>query len=673
MVSAQQVLAENLARFETERDQVEAYFLKSSDVESRECPKDQECRSIVFDFHLQPQWHVYWKNPGDTGTAARVRTELSEWAGWQPGKLLFPTPKLLQSSGLASYGYEDRAVLVLPLRASALGSPRPLRVQLDWLICQSECIPESFVFQVGPDIGVCPSEVLRTWALTQPMPQTLRGHFSIEKSQLRLQVHELKFANLSGLYFFPEENPLLKASAKQTWSQQGTDLGARLEMDSSYQDQNSTILHGLIGREEGDLQAHEVEFVREESESLWHWLILAFVGGLILNLMPCVFPVLSLKILSFAKYAKDPRGARNHGIVFSVGVLVSFWVLAMMLLLLKQAGAHLGWGFQLQDPRFLSALIILFFLMSLNFLGLFEFDLPISGLNGLLNKSGYAGSFFSGVLATVVATPCTAPFMGAAVGVALAQPSVQTFLIFTSLGLGMAAPYLVLSSTPQLLSLLPKPGVWMENLKQFLAFPLLLTVVWLLSVFSQMVTPMQFIFVQGGLVSVTFGLWLGRFSKKIAVLWVIFTVLILAYGVSKVQRAETATASHGQFQKEDTSEPPSWHKFSVAALAEALSKKQNVFIDFTASWCLSCQLNKKAVLETEFGQKLFKDFKVVLFKADWTEPNDEIENFLQKYQRSGIPFYPLFAAGAEPPVILPEVLTPGILQEALQKNLKQGE
>jgi thiol:disulfide interchange protein DsbD len=660
-----------VTEFKSARDKVHIYL-------SPEPTGEAKSDLLLIDFQIEPDWHLYWQNPGDTGTALRIRPERSQWANLSPAdQIEFPSPAWTQTESLANFTYTGRTVFAVPLNGT-LKRGSPFSVYLEWLVCREECIPESAQLELDSHKPVS-NEALRQWLATKPLGQVLQGRWQRNKDSVKIQVKAPQQilagkVDLKELYFFPRFSPWLKASAIQNWVLQEEGLlTAEISLDSSFQS-GSESQEGLLGFQTGHEQAWPLKLqmgngtVAPEPVAAagpLKLLFLAFLGGLILNLMPCVFPVISLKIMSFAKHASTPLVARTHGLVFSLGVLLSFWFLAALLVGLKSAGHHLGWGFQLQDPRFLAVLILLFFLLSMNFLGLFEVDIPIHQLGKLQNAAGFGGSFFSGVLATFVATPCTAPFMGAAVGVALAQPSLLTFAIFSALGLGMAAPYLILSFSPGLLSLLPKPGRWMEILKQLLAFPMLLTVVWLLGVFSQIANFESVLFVQGGLVSVGFAVWLGRFHRSWAWICILLTFVLLSSFVVRTTAEVSAVNTE--------SSTDSWKPFSKIQLETLRAEGKTVFVDFTASWCLSCQLNKKAVLETAAGQKLFKDFNVVLMKADWTQPNDEIEAFLASYQRSGIPFYPLFVAGKTQAVILPEVLTLGLLKDYLTENIQKKD
>jgi len=394
---------------------------------------------------------------------------------------------------------------------------------------------------------------------------------------------------------------------------------------------------------------------------------LAFVGGLILNLMPCVFPILSIKILGFAEGRGQERGLmRKHGLLFGAGVLVSFWALAAGLIALRAGGESLGWGFQLQSPGVVAFLAVLMFAIGLNLLGVFEIGGRVAGVTGSLDrKGGASGAFLSGVLATIVATPCTAPFMGAALGWALAQPAAAALAVFTALGLGMATPYVTLSLFPAWMARLPRPGPWMETLKQVLSFGLFATAVWLVWVFGLQTGMDGVALLLGALTLVAFAAWvIGRWrwtttpprlrlmTRGIALGAVLLAVLAVTAGS---RQAAPMMAAAGD----------AWEPFRPAAVEEHLASGRPVFVDFTAAWCLSCQVNKRVALTVPSVERAFEERGVTRIRADWTHRDPEITAALESFGRSGVPLYVLYPGGGQEPVVLPEILTPGIVLSAL--------
>lgn len=407
---------------------------------------------------------------------------------------------------------------------------------------------------------------------------------------------------------------------------------------------------------------------------VWLALVLAFGGGLLLNVMPCVFPVLSVKILAFVEHGGDHSGSggaqnassvgRKHALVFTLGVLVTFWALAGVLFALRAGGAQLGWGFQLQSPGFVAAVALVVFALALNMSGVFTIGASLTRLGAVGSGARYADSFFTGLLAVIVATPCTAPFMGAALGFALVQPAIVGLAVFTALGLGLAAPYVIFASSPALLKRLPRPGAWLETLKQLLAFPLYATVVWLLWVLGRQSGSDLVALTLLITVVVAFAAWMaGRsqlagktLASKLA-LGLLAVSIVAGGAVVGMQPSAPATAS---------AVPVGWELWSPARTAEARTAGRVVFVDFTAAWCLSCQVNERVALHTTAVEKAFADANVVLLRADWTARNPEITTALAEFGRSGVPLYVIYPADATKPAdILPAILTPGLVVDAI--------
>jgi thiol:disulfide interchange protein DsbD len=392
---------------------------------------------------------------------------------------------------------------------------------------------------------------------------------------------------------------------------------------------------------------------------------LAFLGGLLLNLMPCVFPVLFLKGLALVNSGNEERGRlRAHGLVYAAGILVSFWALVGLLLGLRAAGATLGWGFQFQSPVFLSLMAGLLFFLGLSLAGQFEIGLTLTSAGGSLAQTqGYTGSFFTGVLAVVVATPCTAPFMGAAVGYALAQSAAVTLAVFTALALGLAAPYVALTLQPAWTRLLPKPGVWMEVLRQAVAVPIFATVIWLAWVLAQAYgAGVLAALLAGFLLLAIAGWFLGRWPARRWSTGVAAVIVLTVICISVAAPAKLAVASETSAASEVSGV---WQPWSEAAVSRSLAAGQPVFVDFTASWCLSCQVNERVALNQPEAVKAFQSKNVVLMKADWTRHDESITQALTALGRSGVPAYALYWPGQSQPQMLPEVLTPGIVTDAV--------
>jgi thiol:disulfide interchange protein len=404
----------------------------------------------------------------------------------------------------------------------------------------------------------------------------------------------------------------------------------------------------------------------------------AFIGGLILNLRPCVLPVLSLKVFSLMKHAgENPKTAWIQGVAFTAGVVLSFWALAGLLLVLRSAGNHLGWGFQMQSPGFVLALIFLFFLLALNLFGVFELGSSLVGLDAKAtgHLGGLASSFGNGALATLAATPCTAPFMGSALGFAAQQPAFVSMLIFTFLALGMAAPYLLLTIFPGALRFVPKPGAWMEAFKQFMGFLLMATVIFLVYVLGALVGDGEiyltlFVLLLAALAAWIYGRWAtpintlkGRIRAYILVAFLVFCVVSRSSEIVGAIPPEPTKGIRGSSAAHDV-----WQPWTTDAVSQALDKGQPVFVDFTAAWCLSCKVNERLALDTDAVKKAFADKNVALFRADWTHADPEISKTLQQYNRDGVPLYLLYSPKDKAnPQVLPAVLTPGIVLDAVGK------
>jgi thiol:disulfide interchange protein DsbD len=412
-----------------------------------------------------------------------------------------------------------------------------------------------------------------------------------------------------------------------------------------------------------------------EVSGIWIALVFAFAGGIILNLMPCVLPVLSIKILGFVEHsANDRREIITHGILFTAGVIISFWVLAGLLLILRAGGEQLGWGFQLQSPVFLMILSILLFVFGLNLFGVFEVGNSLTSIGSKVSGSGKASAFLSGVTATVLATPCTAPFMGSALGFALTQPAFTTILIFTSLGFGMAFPYMFLSIFPRWLKFLPKPGNWMNNLKQFMGFLLFATIIWLAWVLgiqsgSDSIIGLLIALLFAGVAAWIYGKWANVIQKR-SVRFIASTIAIVllicgtAAGLNLIGDLPASNSASNNFNN-----GLKWQNYTPQLVENLLNEGKPVFIDFTAAWCLSCQVNEKVALNNDSVISVFDNKNITAIKADWTNRDESITKALAKFGRNSVPLYVYYEKGnASQPVILPEILTPEIVINHINKQ-----
>jgi thiol:disulfide interchange protein DsbD len=512
--------------------------------------------------------------------------------------------------------------------------------------------------------------------LPVPLPAGVKVAFQPTQDGFRLGV-ETGHRETSAV-FFPADQDILSNPGPQKVSPTAKGLVLDLKKDAALA-ANPAQLDGVLELSGG--RAYELVAlpgtVAAAAPSM-EWLVLlrtsalAFLGGLLLNLMPCVFPVLFLKGLALVNSGNEERHKlRAHGFVYATGILVSFWVLVGVLLGLRAAGATLGWGFQFQSPVFLALMAGLLFFMGLSLAGQFEVGLTLTSAGGALgSKQGYSGSFFTGVLAVVVATPCTAPFMGAAIGYALAQSAGVTFAVFTALALGLAAPYVALTLQPAWTRVLPKPGAWMEVLRQAISVPIFVTVIWLAWVLAQaygasVLAALLACFLLLAIAGWFLGRWPAqRWATIVAGLIVLGAVAVSVFAPGKLAAApETQTGPAAQSQ---------WEPWSADAVSRYQAQGRPIFVDFTASWCLSCQVNERVALSQPSVQQAFQAANVALLKADWTRHDEAITQALAALDRSGVPAYALYTPGQSDPEMLPEVLTPGIVTDALAKLPKSG-
>ena len=632
-------------------------------------------------FKLDQGWHVYWKNAGDSGEPPRITWTLPD--GITAGPLQFAAPKRLPLGPLMDFGYEDE--VLFPLTFSTDKTAKPGKVELaakaNWLVCREVCIPgkaelqrDAFVIdhllkdvpQPGPDTEIYKRLIGR---IPQPLPSTAKATFAASPTGFRLAVNTGQ--RESTAEFFPADQDILDYPAPQKLTPTATGLILELKKDANLTT-NPAQLSGVIELSGG--RAYDIAaFPGTVAAGGLSWALLArtaalaFLGGLLLNLMPCVFPVLFLKGLALVHTGhKELHNLRAHGFVYATGIVVSFWVLVAVLLGLRAAGATLGWGFQFQSPVFLALMAGLLFFLGLSLAGQFEIGLALTSAGGsLAQKQGYTGSFFTGVLAVVVATPCTAPFMGAAIGYALAQSPAVTFAIFTALALGLAAPYVALTLHPAWTRLLPRPGVWMEVLRQAVAVPIFITVIWLAwSLISGYGAGLLWPLLGSFLMLAIAGWFLGRWP---ATRWAAVVAALIVFGVIAVNVIAPKQLGAAPESSSTSETHSAWEPWSTNAVTRYQAQGRPVFVDFTASWCLSCQVNERVALDQPQVQQAFKDANVALLKADWTRGDDAITQALTALGRSGVPAYALYVPGQSEPQLLPEALTPGIVTDALSK------
>jgi thiol:disulfide interchange protein len=645
-------------------------------------------------------WHTYWKNPGDSGLPTRMEFALPE--GLVAGEIEWPLPERQPAGGLVNFGYSHTELLPVSVAmpTSITAESITITLKASWLICELECIPGSGEYRLelpvarraepsdhlasferaairqarvvdvdarysaeksGVDIAIPLDGPLAAafaagvqgWTLMPATPQILANadppRFAIEDGQLRVEVARSEFFAAA-----PERIELLLADGERGYTVFARHAGASASEDTARAASGSSAASSRI----------DVTSASASQVGLWLALLLAFAGGLALNLMPCVFPVLSLKALGAIESAHDAAEMRRHGLWYTLGVLASVLLVAGILLALRAGGEAIGWGFQLQEPGFVATMALLLFAMGLSFSGLYEFGGGITGLGQQLTEGGgRRGAFFTGVLACVVASPCTAPFMGTALGAALVLPAHEALLVFAFLALGLAFPMLLLGYVPGLARLLPRPGAWMQTFRELLAFPLYLTVLWLAWVFGRQTGLFALTALGAGLIAVAFALWLLRraqTSPGSAPLLRVFAGIAVLAALALALGAPREAAESAEHQTGALHEP--WTPERLASLRD---EGRPVLVNMTADWCITCLANERVALSSPDFAEALAARGVVYLKGDWTRQDASITAYLESFGRSGVPLYVLYPPAGEA-VVLPQLLAPGLVREALE-------
>jgi thiol:disulfide interchange protein len=686
---------------------------------------------------MDPGWHTYWKNSGEAGLPTSIAWSLPQ--GFTAGEIQWPLPHKYNESGeVLTYGYADENMLLVDIVAPqnlSSNTPVTLKADVSWLECEHICVPGSASTSLKLPVGKGEESgknaaLFAKYRAEIPLPHTNASGIDVRQSTngsaIMFQIkpadgksfHVVKDA-LPDLYPGPHEQLVF---ARTTVTANPNEATLRIPVSVYEKMSKATTFSGVIvfQLEGGERQAVTVSAQLDEAftasipvdgetpaagsvldqdfsavhangpgQSLALILLFAFVGGLLLNVMPCVLPVIALKVFGLVKMAGDhPRQVRRLGWFFSLGILAAFLSLAVIVIILQAAGQQVGWGFQFQEPMFVIAMAFIVFAFGLSLFGVYEITLPSSIAMGGMAKSssgeggkGYGASFTEGIFATILATPCTAPFMGAALGFAFSQPAPVILLVFATVALGMAFPYLVLTTKPGWMKYLPKPGEWMVTVKQFMGFLMMGTLVWLLYVLGKQLGMEGVVWTVAFLLCVGISCWMiGRFATLMAtrvvairtwVLAILVTIggywFFLEYvlNVRSVVAGETAIA---HTSAPAGSQAIAWQPFAVDQLDTYLRGDKTVFIDFTAEWCLTCKVNEKTVLADESVVQKFKSSGIIPIRADWTTRNPVITQLLSKFGRSGVPLYVIFPAGKPgQPIVLPEVITTGIVLDAIEK------
>ncbi|MBW3549315.1 MAG: thioredoxin family protein [Proteobacteria bacterium] len=633
-----------------------------------------------------PHWHTYWRNPGDSGLPTELDLTLPDGVIAEP--IAWPHPQRFEVSDIVNLGYGERRLLPVSILIPAdyTAKSLPVRAAANWLICEVECIPGKAEYAlelpVAPEAGVDSRWADDFAAARADLPRAAAATLAIDEDAdaIALTLGSLGPAAAPAQWqWFPETPEVVANGAQPQWQRAADGWQARWPKSEYFTalpadvalvavDGDGTAWRFAAGNAAAASPAAATPLSPAattaatlssvEPLGLLPALLLAFIGGLVLNLMPCVFPVLSIKAMSALGSADDRAELRRHGGWYTLGVVATFLLLAGVLIALRAGGQQLGWGFQLQEPRFVAGVALLLFAMALSFSGVWEFGGRLTGAGQRLTEGqGARASFFTGALAVVVASPCTAPFMGTALGWALAQPAFAALAVFAALGLGLAAPMLLLGLVPALARALPRPGPWLEGFRQMLAFPLYLTVVWLLWVYGEQTSPLGMAWLLAALTALAFALWLlGRRpamrSPKLRAMAAMVSAAALVLALGLPLSAPAPAAAGARLMSDADAEP-----WSEQRLAELRAADRPVLVNMTAAWCITCLANERVALSSDTVREALAAHDVAYLKGDWTRQDEAITRYLQRYGRSGVPLYLLYPPGGGAPRVLPQLLT----------------
>jgi thiol:disulfide interchange protein len=642
--------------------------------------------------HMVPGWHTYWRFPGDAGIPTEINWNLPP--GWRIGPIQWPVPlKLNEPGDIQIYGYHDEVLLMQQITPppSLPSSKVDLSANASWLVCEKICIPGSAKVHLELPVSgqAAPANQKLFERFRGMLPQKWPGDnvaaasWSRNGSVLHLSVTSAVLGQYPVVDFYPVPGPNVVVAHPSVESRSGNKVTFQIPLDSA--DKSLTAINGLVvfasqlnANDRQAWQALEPAPIasRAQSQGLITLLFFGFLGGTILNLMPCVLPVISLKIFGFVQHAGQSRQKIfRNGVAFAAGIFAWFLGLAVLLIGLKSAGHQITWAFQFTNPYFVFGMSVIVLVFALNLFGVFEISLPQAAARGMIGfaaSEGYAGSFFQGMFATLLATPCTAPYLGTALGFAFAQSGAIILAMFLSIAAGMALPYVLLCAQPAWLRFLPRPGPWMVHVKQFMGFLLLGTLVFLLYVIGAQRGLDGLIWASCFLLVVSIVCWMqGAFIiptatlRKKAVVAVLMLGLLIGSGfyfIGDKFAAAKAAASAAQGEGD-------WKPFSAERLQSELAQGHPVFVDFTAAWCLNCKFNEGHVLENAAVRQAFERHGVTKLKADWTNGDPVITKFLKQFGRVGVPFYVLYPGKSEPPVVFPELLTKNLVIEKLETTV----
>lgn len=668
---------------------------------------------LALEQRIAPHWHTYWKNPGDSGQPTSIDWKLPAKADASP--ILWPAPKRFDVGPITNYGYEDHVLLLTEVRLPAdlaPGSTAAITADANWLVCRESCIPQQATLVLSLPVAAAGKDSAHATRLSTargalPGKAPFNAAARLEGKDLLVTWPAASTANVQNALFMPDDWGRIQHASKPELDRSADDWRLRVPVGEqparAGQPLNGLLLvdgkawevslpvsgslapAGAITPSDASKPGLSTDSGTTSSSTangsdlnLWAAMALALIGGLILNLMPCVFPVLAIKALGFLHGNAGEH--RRQGLAYTGGVLAAFAALGAVLLALRGAGGSVGWGFQFHSPLFVLLLAWLMFVLGLSLAGLLQIGAGFAGIGqGLASKPGLTGSFFTGVLATVVATPCTAPFMGAAMGYALSQPGPQLMAVFLALGLGLALPYLALAWWPALQRRMPRPGAWMDVLKQALAFPMFAAAIWLVWVIAQQAGPMGVLVALAGMGLLALAAWIRTVSRHASARWrwtgigtalaSVVAAVALVPVMSSVSNADSAgTGSSGPTSANAS---PDHEPYSPERLAQLRAQGKPVFVNLTASWCITCLVNERVALSTDEVRSAFATQQVTYLKGDWTRQDPRITELLKQHDRSGVPLYLFYPAGINSSAqILPQLLTPGIVTAALQASAR---